>query len=267
MNALATAPAQHATVVWHHASRRLRTGGGRVRQAVRVDLIGCGGNGARMLLHLVTLGRALTALGHPGLQVRVYDGDRVTEANLARQPFARADIGHYKCVCLVHRVNLSYGTSHEAVPRHFSRKTARSGIAPVITIGCVDTRRARAAIAEAFTGWGESGDARYWLDLGNNRRTGQVLLGTAGQCEVPLPTCADRWPEIVDPALDDDAAAPACSSREALRRQDLFVNEVLCAQAANLLGRLFRDGRIRHHGAFCNLETGHVRPIPVPAPE
>jgi hypothetical protein len=40
---------------------------------------------------------------------------------------------------------------------------------------------------------------------------------------------------------------------------------VLTAEAASLLWRLLRDGRIQHHGAFCNLQTGRSAPIPVPA--
>jgi carbonic anhydrase len=33
-----------------------------------------------------------------------------------------------------------------------------------------------------------------------------------------------------------------------------------------MLDNLLRHGEIRHHGAFINLETGRVNPLPVPQP-
>lgn len=223
-----------------------------------------------MLLHLTRLGRALDALGGPSLDVVVYDGDEVSEANLARQPFHPADLNQPKATTLVNRINLTYGTSFESKPHHFGPDTI-PGSAPNLLISCVDTRSARQAIHQAYQGpWVKAYTTQpdYYLDLGNERETGQVLLGTYNdrKAEVPLPTCAEKWPEMLDPSQEDEDE-PSCSTEEALRKQDLFINDQVCSQAIQIIWRLFRHGKIRYHGAFCNLETGRVNPVPVPVPE
>jgi PRTRC genetic system ThiF family protein len=247
-------------VTYHSAHRSLHSS-----TPVRVCLVGCGGNGARLLVRLADLARCLRLLGHPGLEVVVVDGDTVSEANLARQPFTPGDVGTHKAVALVTRINLTYGLAWEAVPRYFEPGTL-DGVSPRPNVFacCVDTRRARRTIAEEL---GRYGNASYVLDLGNDAKTGQFALGTLGYGhEVPLPSAAELWPEIADPSLDGDDG-PSCSSEEAVRRQDLFVHDVLASSSANLLWRLFREGRISHHGGFCNLETGVVAPLPVPEPK
>lgn len=251
----ATSSPKLPRAVWHQAHANLHSPYNRTT----VVLVGCGGNGARMLLRVAELDRTLRALGAPGLDVHVYDGDDVSEANLARQPFSFSDVGLKKAVVLVHRINLTYGAAYHAHPVYFEADTRFSGRSPDLVISCVDTRAARRTIAEVL---GQSWGVRYWMDLGNDVRTGQVVLGTLGEHAVPLPTCVELWPEIADPDLDADGG-PSCSSAEALRRQDLFIHDVLCAHAGNLLWRLFRDGCIRHHGAFCDLETGVATPIPI----
>ena len=279
----ATANASAATMpripktAWHYLDPYLQK-----QDDLRVLLVGCGGNGARMLLRLATLRRALAALGGKDLKVAVFDGDVVSEPNLVRQPFAVADVGQPKATVLVHRINMTYGTSFTANPVHLSPKSApstRSNL-PHVVISCVDSRAARASIHAVIEAWTSSNSfgarrPRYWLDLGNDHKTGQYLLGTVGEAKTgstdsavesvtDLPTAAEKWPEIIDASRAEDDT-PSCSSREALEKQDLFVNDVLTAEAASLLWRLLRDGRIQHHGAFCNLQTGRSAPIPVPA--
>ena len=57
------------------------------------------------------------ASGHPsGLAVTVIDGDRISPANCVRQPFSESEIGLFKSVVLVNRLNLFWGLKWEAVP-------------------------------------------------------------------------------------------------------------------------------------------------------
>jgi hypothetical protein len=51
------------------------------------------------------MSHSLTELGHAGLQVRLWDDDIITEANLGRQRFAPSETGLYKSVALINRVN------------------------------------------------------------------------------------------------------------------------------------------------------------------
>ena len=57
---------------------------------VRINLIGVGGGGSLVLSGLVRLHLAMKSLGHPyGLDVEVWDPDRVSSANIGRQLFCR----------------------------------------------------------------------------------------------------------------------------------------------------------------------------------
>jgi len=233
-----------------------------LRRAIRVLVVGCGGNGSAIAAGLPYLHQAMLVAGHPyGLDVTLMDGDVVSATNCVRQPFSQAEIGHYKAVVLVSRVNLFWGLNWKAEPQHFSEKSALDR--PDVVIGCVDTRAARAVIASRITGW--TSDVSYWLDLGNHSTGGQFLLGQPWNARnrrssIRLRTVAELFPELVDPARED-AAQPSCSAVEALERQEPFVNQALAYHALALLAHLLRYGSIEHHGAFVNLGSNRVQPI------
>jgi hypothetical protein len=76
-----------------------------------------------------------------------------------------------------------------------------------------------------------------------------------------LRTAAELFPELIDPALQDDG--PSCSAIEALDRQEPFVNSTLTNHSLALLARLFRYGAIQEHGAFLNVAAQRVQPLAV----
>jgi hypothetical protein len=90
-------------------------GPGLATRAIRILLVGCGGNGAQMAMGLASLDGALRAISPRSLAVTIVDDDVVTEANLGRQPFYRCDIGHSKARTLVERINLAHGLVWSAV--------------------------------------------------------------------------------------------------------------------------------------------------------
>ena len=125
-----------------------------------VSIVGCGGTGSHIATGMPYLHQALLAAGHPyGLRVFLIDGDRITETNCVRQPFSRSEVGLYKAVVLINRLNLFWGLDWEAVPHfvHCGQDVPDSDF----LISCVDTRAARAAIARGLvsnrgaviTGW------------------------------------------------------------------------------------------------------------------
>ena len=234
-----------------------------LRRSVRVLLIGCGGSGSAVAGGLPYLHQAMLIAGHPGgLHVTVMDGDIITATNCVRQPFCSAEIGLAKAVVTVSRMNLFWGLNWTAVPEHL---TSRADISNFdIVIGCVDTRAARQLIASKVQGWRSR--IAYWLDLGNSADSGQLVLGQPlnernRRAADRLRTAAELFPEIVQESLDD--GAPSCSALEALERQEPFVNQVLAYHALALLTRLFRYGRIEHHGAFVNARENRVQPIAI----
>ena len=115
----------------HQLSPRL------LERAVRVLIVGSGGNGSAMLMGLPYLHQAMKVWGHPGgLEVTVVDADTVSETNCVRQPFSRSDIGMNKATVLVNRVNLFWGLDWEARPEWLCcNNQARTGVPETLPCG------------------------------------------------------------------------------------------------------------------------------------
>ena len=233
------------------------------RAPLKVLVVGAGGNGSKLTVGLKNLHFALLALGHPGLQVTLADGDVVSGSNLVRQSFYPSDVGLPKATVLINRLNVSCGLAWGACPRHLA--AGDLGFERIdLLLSCVDTRAARRELAD---GLARSGGIVYHADLGNTARTGQVVLGCPPGRANPrsrerLRTAFELFPELTDTGTPEDDA-PSCSTLEALAKQDLFVNDVLVTATLALLWRLLRHGEVAHHGAFVDLTTGSVRPLPV----
>ena len=207
----------------------------------RVAVVGCGGTGSAFAGGLPYIHQSIVAEGQPGLNVVFVDGDRISSTNCVRQPFSQSEIGLYKALVIANRLNLFWGLKWCASTRDFTEKT--DGIVDIL-ITCVDTRAARLAITRspAFK------KTLYWLDIGNNADTGQFVLGQPRNrrnqhAKYRLLTVAELYPEILDPKLDGSDTLPSCSSVEALKRQEPFVNQVLANHALALLARLVQAPR------------------------
>ncbi|HZR28179.1 MAG TPA: PRTRC system ThiF family protein [Terriglobales bacterium] len=233
-----------------------------LERAIRILVVGCGGNGSAVLSGLPYLHQALLAFDHPGgLYVTAIDPDAVTETNCVRQPFCRTEIGLPKATVLVHRINSFWGLNWQGMQAEI-QQIAR-GTEVDVVIGCVDTRKARRAIDQ----WVRKSQVSYWLDLGNGASTGQFILGQPNNTvnrkkKDRLPTVAELYPEIL--AVDDQHDHySACSAAEALTRQEPFVNQNLAYQALGMLTQLLRHGALLYQGGFCNLVSGRVVPLPL----
>jgi len=224
-----------------------------LKHKVRVLVVGCGGNGSAIAAGLPYLHQALLAYGHPeGIHVTLLDPDAISSTNCVRQPFSQSEIGLYKSVVFANRLNLFWGLDWEGIPERLDPKRRLDGVD--IVIGCVDTRKARAAIAKCAEDWSE---VDYWLDLGNNADSGQFVLGEPlnrrnRRNRLRLRTVSELFPEVIHGELDGDGL-PSCSAAEALDRQEPFVNSSLANHALALLARLFRYGTISYHGGFVSL--------------
>lgn len=263
---------------------------------ITVNLIGCGGTGSQMLAKLGQIDHALRAGGlgmgfHPGFNVRVFDADIVEPVNIGRQGFFPAEVGMNKAIALVSRVNRAFGTNWTALPFNYDASLLnemqnnadyflKGGEAPLrfanITITCVDTAKARVQINKMI----HSGlvnthqyEAKrfYWLDLGNSRHTGQVVLGTVSDIPQPknlpqsiksLPTILKMFPDL-EKYDTEEIQGGACSLAESLQNQDLCINSMLAEWGKKILWNLFKQMRITSHGVFVNLETMTVNPITI----
>lgn len=246
---------------------------------VTVNLIGAGGTGSKVLTALLEMNHSLVALGHAGLQVRLWDDDIVTEANLGRQRFADCEMGLYKSVALINRANRWSGTNWKAETRKFERDNfgrLPEQVRASIFISCVDSVQARFEIGEILKALDNSrhygNHPSYWLDFGNSQHSGQVILSTIGTIRQPhsekyepvasLPFITEEFGELLKQSEDADDT-PSCSLAEALEKQDLYINASLAQMGCSLLWNLFRNGLIENRGFFLNLDSFVSQPLKV----
>jgi PRTRC genetic system ThiF family protein len=243
---------------------------------VTVNVIGAGGTGSHVVAALTRIHESLNALGHPGLLVRLYDDDIVTPANKGRQLFADAEVGLQKSVALINRANRWLGTNWKAIPFKFNNINLDKVQVANIAVSCVDTVAARYEIAAILKQQGKSSPynrdrLHYWMDFGNSRYTGQVILATIGKIVQPsskkftpvgrLPLPTEEFKDLLEAAKDDNT--PSCSLAAALAEQDLFINSSLANLGASLLWQLFSEGMINNRGAFHNLRTFRTEAVKV----
>jgi hypothetical protein len=149
-----------------------------------VAVVGCGGTGgflAEAVARLL-LGRAA--------RLFLIDPDRVEPHNVARQAFDREDVGRFKAEVLAGRLARRFGreVGYSVLPYDAERHARVFGDGRSrldLLVGCVDNGAARRALAAALDGSrpGVAGAgirrSVWWLDAGNGRNSGQVLLGNA----------------------------------------------------------------------------------------
>jgi PRTRC genetic system ThiF family protein len=223
---------------------------------VNIDVIGVGGTGSEILASLARIDHAIRELGHSGLKVKAWDGDKVERPNIGRQAFYPADLGHNKAIVTIQRINYLFGLDWVAVPSMFDVDRGNGNSDLVIT--CVDVAQFRADLAKSKV---YNYSKTLWLDTGNGSHTGQVILGTLGRVndkDLKLPTVFDFYPEL--DGMQDDST-PSCSMEEALQNQDLPINRAIANVAMQLVWSLLRHGGINHQGAFIDIRKGIQTPI------
>jgi len=245
---------------------------------ISVNLIGAGGTGSQVLTALARMSQALNGLGHPGLKVTLFDDDTVQAPNLARQLFTTAELGLFKSVALINRINRFFGLNWKSESERYDKNycSIAQGMAS-LTISCVDTVQARFEIAEILNIYkantaGHRDKPLYWMDFGNSKDTGQVVLSTISNIKQPaskrfqpiesLPYVTEEFKELLMASEQADNT-PSCSIADALAKQDLFINSALANMGASLLWQLFLEGVLFNRGFFLNLKEFRTQPLKV----
>jgi len=239
---------------------------------IAVCLIGAGGTGSQVLTGLARMSHSLQQLGHAGFQISLWDEDIITDANRGRQLFAQCEVGLSKAAALIARTNRFFGTAWKSVEKPFTANTTQRA---AIYISCVDTATARFEIAEALsqldTRASHADTPRYWLDFGNGKDSGQVILATISDVTQPasekfipvgsMPCVTEEFGELLLRADNEDL--PSCSLAEALEKQDLYINSVLAQMGCSLLWQFFRQGLTTERGFFLSLKDFRSQPLAV----
>jgi PRTRC genetic system ThiF family protein len=260
---------------------------------VVILLVGTGGTGSFVAHILAQLASwAATA----GLDMRLYfvDPDTVEEKNLVRQNFCRAELGAPKAFSLAWRYTAAFGVTITPVVERFSaamldryqpKHTTNGSL--MIVVGAVDNVCARRDIAQAITDrlqkwpWSGGRDRLIWLDAGNERVNGQVLLGNSLETEPllsPLGFCTDLpLPHLQEPDLLADRERPlrqaqdgapleadlSCADLTALAEQSAMINRLMATWVGIYLYRLLQSRDLTMMATFVNLRSGLTRSTPI----
>lgn len=246
---------------------------------VTVLVAGAGGTGSQVITNLARMSVALQALGHPGLHLTAFDPDTVTEANIAAN-CSRDGTGVDKATGACHpRQPFFPDYAWEARECRYpiiTKEGDKSVPLANIIITCTDNTRSRLDLWRFLKKYREykNNDEKapiYWMDFGNAQTTGQVLVGNirskisqpASSEYLPMPRMNVITEEVSYSTIREEDSGPSCSLTEALRKQDLFINSMLAQIGCDILWRMFREGRTFYRGAYLNLDTLRVNPIPV----
>ena len=253
----------------------------RCARAATIVLVGCGGTGS-------FLADALCRL-LIGLNARVYlvDPDRVEPHNVGRQAFDRREVGRFKAEVLADRLARRYGRTIGYAVEPYDRGTHATIFADGtrstlnLLVSAVDNAPARRALAatlderSSYGGWGGMSQQTWLLDCGNERNSGQVLLGNTmrpealrgaflrreGRCSA-LPAPGLQRPDLlVSPPEPTPTPHLDCAAAVAQDLQGPTINQVVAAIAANMVEKLLA-GMCAWMGAYFDLDAGTLRPVP-----
>lgn len=233
------------------------------RTTTKVVVIGAGGTGSELINQLYKIHYTLKKLGSAGLDVTLIDDDVVSEANIGRQSFYEFDVGEVKSKALIERLNTFGGTEW----KYKTERVTRENISKFIThnmllFTCVDNPDARVLVGEYLK---KSVDNILWIDGGNGRSDGQIVLGSyEDRADLPykrLPSVFDLYGEQLK--TQKHIESESCSHIEAIRSQTLGINNAIALQMTQLLWQLLREGKIKAHGAVVSLNDFSVNALPI----
>lgn len=250
-------------------------GGARWEYEATIVVVGCGGTGGFLA---EAIGRLL--IGRSA-QLYLVDPDRVEPHNLLRQAFVKDDQNRFKAEVLAERLSHHFGReigySVQPYDRDLHAQVFGKGRSRLnLLVGCVDNAAARRALAATLDepigsyGYPHPRPSVWYLDAGNGRNSGQVLLGNVtrpeglrgaferenGLCRA-LPAPSLQRPDLLDappqptPALD-------CAEAVAQDEQGATINQIIAAIAASYLEKLLA-GTCAWMASYVDLDDGTLR--------
>jgi PRTRC genetic system ThiF family protein len=244
------------------------------RRDATVVLVGCGGTGSFLAEALCRLliGRAA--------ELYLVDLDRVEAHNVGRQAFGPEDVGRFKAQVLAERLSQRFGreVGYSVLPYDRELHGAVFGTRAQLNllVGCVDNAAARRAIAATLERSHYARPPIWWLDTGNGRNSGQVLLGNVVRSEelrgaflphearcVALPAPSLQRPDLLTapPAPVQPTTPLDCAQAVAAGEQGPTINQAVAAIAAGVVAKLL-EGTCRWAAAYFDLDEGTLRALP-----
>lgn len=231
---------------------------------IRLHLVGCGGTGSWLAPAVARVGKLLIEVFNKQVAIYFYDSDLVEEKNIYRQNFCAAEIGRNKAETLAERFGLTWGIEIIAVTKKFTSLDNAWGIKNIV-IGCVDNSDARKAISQNLR------KNVTWLDCGNTRNYGQILLGTGYEVTDPfaikgfcgaLPYPHEIHPELIKKTAGQKTRKEpelSCAEMALQDSQGLAINQRVAAEAADYLVRMLITKDLMKFATYIDLESGTTR--------
>lgn len=249
-----------------------------IRQIV---LVGCGGTGAQLARSVARLMRMMQDAGKSTPEVLFVDPDIVEAKNVGRQLFSEGMIGMSKAFEVARRFNYALGLDIQAAVEPFDAKKHANNPHATIILGAVDNWAARAEINRA--------ERAIWIDCGNSRHSGQVVMGNTGKLENMmeeltrnrdpseqrfhdrsnlvryLPNAGLLYPQLLEPDPDQERLAESlsCAERLALSLQSPTINQFVASIAAEYLRKLLYREDIYTWHTTINTTTLNMRSTPI----
>ncbi len=243
-------------------------------QRITLVLVGTGGTGSYLARHIARLAWILKTQYNKTVTIAFIDPDVVEPANVLRQDFCEAELGLPKATVLALRYTAAFGIEIHPIVQRFHpdmiRQLRSYWNTLTLVIGAVDNAGARAAISETLKENLEQEVPRvWWLDCGNAREAGQVLIGSqnnledladafkvTGYCR-KLPSPVMQHPELLNPLPEElDNHHLSCAQLTAANSQSLMVNQQVAAHAAVMLHEFLIAGRLRRFATYFDLPSG-----------
>lgn len=206
--------------------------------------------------------------------MQIADDDKVEKFNVGRQMYSLSDVGKYKSIVLVERVNRFFGTNWIGITERINTPEEINELSSNLIISCVDNNKSREVIQQ-YSLTSKFKDKHqevpfYWIDMGNGTNRGQFNMSTLRKVKKNFSDEKYNYVKSLKSLIDiygqqeDDPDEPSCSMEESLRKQDLFVNDLLTTYVANFLWKiLHKPAIIQYQGMFLNFDTNIHSEIPI----
>lgn len=249
-------------------------------ESLLVYLVGCGGTGSWLAPHLSRYLRLFKEINRD-TEVRLVfiDPDIVEEKNTFRQNFIPAEIGRNKAEALAVRYTMSAGLEIISSTKTFTNYDQGWDAEMTIMLGCVDNAAARRSIAKRMNYGKYQEEKTYWIDCGNHKYSGQVLLSADGDDSIDpfalkgtclyIPPINKFHPELFeDEKVKEIKPSPqlSCAEIAMIDHQSLSINTTVASIAAHYLAGLLLTGKVdkfeTHFSLEGNLPFNHRYLVP-----
>ena len=247
---------------------------------LRFIVVGAGGTGSFVVPAVARLIYELKQQQNKSAEMLIVDPDVVENGNIPRSNFCFAEVGRYKAQTLAERVATAWGIETSFSCERFDPekhlKSSNSDYRSLtIIVGCVDNHMARREMHRALDEFRSYGDASrvWWIDGGNGKASGQVLLGSTTKPLKPdqyftgtsicraLPSPSLQHRDLLEPEKIEAKSDASCPERVRLGEQGLNINQRVAIELVEILSSMLLTRDLRRFAVYFDLESGTTKSL------